>query len=183
MQNRFPLAVEALQDGVTPIDERFIRKGRHLSRYSPRRRIALPLHRTGQDPLQRMVNVLQPGTYIRPHRHRHAETILLLRGRLWWIAFDPEGRPAERGCLAGGNGCHGVDLDPGIYHTLIALQEDTVLFEAKSGPFHPQEAKDFAPWAPAEGDQGAGAFLARLLRDCHGEEGPPPSHARRPDSP
>ena len=44
-------------------------KSREAAR-NPRKREVLILHREDSDPLQRMLNAVQPGSYIRPHRHR-----------------------------------------------------------------------------------------------------------------
>ena len=39
------------------------------ARESPRRRVILPFHKHSGDPLHRMLNAVQPDSYIRPHRH------------------------------------------------------------------------------------------------------------------
>ena len=163
----FPLSIEAPGADIVRIDDDFIRKGCHLSRRSPRQRIALPLHKSGEDPLQRMVNVLQPGTYIRPHRHSRPESILLLRGELLWIVFTEEGRIRESDALSSSTGRHGVDLGAGLYHTLLATRKDTVIHEARSGPWHPHATKDFAPWSPPEDSPAAARrYLGELEREC-----------------
>jgi hypothetical protein len=38
-----------------------------------------------------------------------------------------------------------------------------VCFEVKPGPYSAANDKDFAPWAPMEGDAGAGAYLDTLV--------------------
>jgi len=42
------------------------------------------------------------------------------------------------------------------------VTEDSVLFEAKAGPFDPGAAKEFAGWAPEEGSPEAISYLCWL---------------------
>ena len=137
------------------------------SRSSPRRRVTLPLHPRNDDNLHRMFNAVQPGTYIRPHRHLSppkAESIVLLRGSIHFVVFEDDGRVWSHVVLAAGSGSFGIDIKPGICHTFLALQPDTVLFEVKPGPYDENTDKDFASWAPAEGSEQAAEFLAALQR-------------------
>ena len=46
----------------------------------------------------------------------------------------------------------------------VSLETDTVVFEAKSGPYQPASEKDFATWAPAADTDEAGSCLAQLDR-------------------
>jgi len=56
-----------------------------------------------------------------------------------------------------------VMLRPGLYHALIALKQDSVIFEVKDGPWESVETdKTFAPWAPEEGSQRARFYLNSL---------------------
>ena len=45
----------------------------------------------------------------------------------------------------------GVELAEGIFHTLVALAPDTVMFEIKQGPYQPARDKDFLSAYPPEG--------------------------------
>lgn len=56
----------------------------------------------------------------------------------------------------------GVDIEPGIFHTFLILQPDTVMYEVKPGPYSPIDDKDFATWAPREGDVAVAEYLAML---------------------
>jgi hypothetical protein len=47
-----------------------------------------------------------------------------------------------------------------------------VLFEVKPGPYEPLNDKDFATWAPAEGDPAAAAFVDWYRRAMPGERPP-----------
>ncbi|MDC0709638.1 WbuC family cupin fold metalloprotein [Stigmatella sp. ncwal1] len=100
------------------------------SRANPRRRIILPFHKGEAELLHRMLNVIQPDSYVRPHRHLDppkAEAWVVLRGTVAFFTFEEDGR--VRDCLSlDAVGEHfGVDLAPGIFHGLIALAPDRVL--------------------------------------------------------
>src|SRR5581483_5608716 len=116
-----------------------------------RRRESLVLHRGDTDPLQRMINCVEPGSYLRPHRHVRppkAETIVLLRGAMGFIPFLDDGTPDRENfvLLHPSRGALVVDCREAIWHTFVALEPGTAVFEAKNGPYDPSTDKEFAPW-------------------------------------
>jgi cupin fold WbuC family metalloprotein len=136
------------------------------SRSSERKRIIQPFHRSLDDSLHRMFNALQPGSYARPHRHLEppkAEAWIVLRGTLLFVCFFDNGAIDQAVILRAGGEKFGVDLVAGRYHTIVALEADTVIYEVKSGPYTRATDKEFAPWAPAEGSPGAEDYLRKLL--------------------
>lgn len=160
-------ALSAPTTEVTIIDSDLLNQAIQGSRISDRRRIILPLHKSADESLHRMFNALQPGTYIPPHRHAQppkAESILVLRGSLCFVTFDEAGQITQMNDLTADTESFGVDLSAGIYHTFFCLEPDTVVFEVKPGPYSPIDDKDFASWAPREGESGAGEYLAKLQR-------------------
>jgi len=165
---RFPLALDPPQGSVVTIDDSMIQTAIQASRKSPRGRIILPFHLSEQDPLQRMLNGLQPGSYIQPHRHLSppkSEPIIILRGSLLVFIFDSDGKVDERITLVAGSSRIGVDIRPGEFHTFAALAADTVIFEVKPGPYEALSDKDFASWAPKEGTPEASEYLRDLLAE------------------
>lgn len=130
---------------------------------SPRRRQNLNLHPALADPVQRMLNAFEPGTYVRPHRHAEPgrwELFLALAGSVAVLSFDEAGRVTGRLTLAAGGPTLGVEVPPGTWHGVVALEAGTVLFESKPGPYRALTDKDFAPWAPPEGDPRAAELEA-----------------------
>lgn len=141
------------------------------SRNSARKRIILPFHRGPEDRVHRMFNALQVGTYVRPHRHfspPKSEAWIVLQGELLFVTFFEDGEIDEALTLSKDGEIFGVDLVAGRYHTLVALQADTVIYEVKSGPYDPKDDKEFAPWSPEEGSAEAGAYLDELLQRAAG---------------
>ena len=134
---------------------------------APRRRRNRNFHPDDAFPAHRLLNAIEPDSYVVPHRHidpRKDETIICLRGRFGVLLFDAAGAVVGERIIGAGGPCCGVDISSGCYHTLIALDLGSVIFEAKAGPFAPLGADEIAPWAPAEGSADAPAYLA-LLRD------------------
>ncbi len=164
-QPDFPVALPPPKTKLTVLGSALIKAANAASRESPRKRIIQPFHQTADDRLQRMLNSLQPGTYIRPHRHgaARAESLLVLAGSVLYVAFDDNGAAKERLHLAAGSDAMGVDTAGGIYHCFVALEPDTVVFEVKPGPYEPATDREFAPWAPEEGSEEAAAYLQQLL--------------------
>ena len=130
------------------------------SRAAPRRRANHNLHPSLDDPIQRFLNVLQPDSYVRPHRHERDrfELFLVLAGRAAALLFDDFGTPSAAVVLSPA-GTRAIEIAGATWHTLLALDPDTVLFEVKPGPYRPLDDKEFAPWAPLEGDPAAPALL------------------------
>ena len=121
---------------------------------SPRLRKNRNLHEM-EDPVHRLFNAIEPGSYIRPHRHLHppkAETMVVVAGRLGFLSFHGDGTVAERAVLEAAGETFGVDVPPGVWHTFVSLAGGTVAFEAKAGPYVAPAGSDAAPWAPPEGD-------------------------------
>jgi len=147
------------------LSEGQIEKGIAASRQSSRRRIILPIHRIQEAKVQRMVNFLQPGTYIRPHKHTmpHAsESIVLLKGSIRFFTFDDDGNPRTSHILDANPLPGIIDIEPGTWHSFLVLQPDTVIFECKKGPYDAKTDKEFADWAPEEGDENAAKFMEGL---------------------
>jgi cupin fold WbuC family metalloprotein len=135
----------------------------------PRRRAIHCFHAGDWEHCHRMLNALAVGTYVRPHRHgneHQTEGFVLLRGQLAILVFDDEGQfdRSRSYLLSLASGNIGLQIKPGIYHTLIAL-EDSVIYEVKGHPtggFVLERDKDFAPWSPAEGSEAAAPYLRKL---------------------
>jgi cupin fold WbuC family metalloprotein len=134
------------------------------ARSSPRRRTNHNFHAAMEDNPHRFLNVMVRGTYIAPHRHRDppkSESFIVLEGELAFFTFDENGQIAATHIL--GRDAVGIDIQPGVWHTLAVLSDHAVCFEVKPGPYSAANDKDFAPWAPREGDPTAPAYLDRLM--------------------
>lgn len=122
---------------------------------SPRRRMNRNFHPYDDHPAHRLLNAIEPDSYVRPHRHLDPlkdETILCVKGRLGCILFDDSGAVQETCVLAPDGERFGVDIAHGQFHSLVALEPGSVMFEAKAGPYRALTKAEFASWAPADGE-------------------------------
>ncbi len=148
------------------IDDTVLDEVSAVAATSPRRRRNYNYHRL-EDGVQRMLNAIEPDTYIRPHKHEapdKVEVFLCLRGRAAVLAFDDEGRVLQATAIAPGGPAHGAEVSPRTWHAILSLEAGTVVYEVKDGPYDPATDKHFAPWAPAEGAPEAPDYLERLRR-------------------
>lgn len=132
---------------------------------SPRRRKNRNFHQANEDQAHRLLNALEPESYVFPHRHLDPskdEAIVALRGRFGLVLFDERGKVQSAAILAPNAGVMGVDIPHGTFHTVLALEPGSVFFEAKAGPYVAMTEAERAPWAPAEGTPEGVAYLESL---------------------
>jgi CDP-glucose 4,6-dehydratase len=110
---------------------------------SPRRRHYRALSKA-EDPIQRVLIGLQPGTYVQPHTHpnvngrRGDEIFRVLRGSIGLLTFDEAGsihavRRLDAGQVAQTPG--------GVAHTVVCIEPDTVVLEVREGPWRKSEKR------------------------------------------
>jgi cupin fold WbuC family metalloprotein len=134
---------------------------------SPRLRMNHNFHTDLGDTLQRLLNAMEPGTYIRPHRHQEPdkrEVFIVFKGRAVVVEFNEDGEIRDQMILDASIGNHAVEIPQRTWHTILSLEKDTMLFEFKDGPYSPIDDKHFAPWAPKEGDPAADDYNRELLK-------------------
>ncbi|HEX5655770.1 MAG TPA: WbuC family cupin fold metalloprotein [Polyangiales bacterium] len=160
-----PRALPAPQEPIVLLTESLVQRAFEVSRESDRKRVIVPFHKSAEDNPHRMFNAMQPGTYVRPHRHLavpKSEVFLVLRGALDFVVFAEDGTIELARTLRAGSEDFGIDLAPGLFHGLLVREPDTLVYEVKPGPYAAADDKDFASWAPAEGDPGVPAYVAAL---------------------
>lgn len=159
------------------ITSRLIRQLSAAALASPRLRQNHNLHAADDSRCHRLLNAVEPDSYIRPHRHldpEKGEGFVLLSGSLGLVTFADDGMVAETVLLAPASGNLAVDIPPGLYHTALSLESGTVFYEVKAGPYRPLTEAEKAPWAPEDGDPSVPAYLGRL-RALFGEHRPTPN--------
>ena len=132
---------------------------------SERKRQIQNFHTVASDPLQRMLNALEKETYCRPHRHsiiKKREVFIILKGKLAVLEFDNDGNIIDSILLNSVNGNYAVEIAADTWHTIIALENKTVVYELKDGPYDQLTDKEFAPWSPEEGSAKALDYLQKL---------------------
>ena len=130
------------------------------ARISPRLRQNYNFHNLSEK-VQRFINVLQPGTYVRPHRHCRVsgvngfEFFLVCQGELGVMIFEQSGQIVDKQLVSANGAVRGIELSEGTYHTLVALAPNTVILELKEGPYDLTTDKEFLDAFPQEGTTAA----------------------------
>lgn len=105
---------------------------------NPRLRQAMDLRNSPEDLSQRMLNALEPGTIMPIHRHHtSSETVVVLRGKIEWIFYDNNGNETERVTLDANGEPRMLNVERGRWHSLVCLEEGSVLYESKNGAYQP----------------------------------------------
>jgi cupin fold WbuC family metalloprotein len=122
-------------------------------------------HTPEEEVANRLLNAVEPGSYIQPHRHAQAskdESILVVAGSFGFVFFDETGTVIDTVRASPGGEVIGVNIPHGTFHSVVALESGSVFFEAKAGPYEPLTEGERAPWAPSEGEPEADAYRAML---------------------
>src|SRR3712207_349027 len=107
------LALDPPPGALVPLTRALVDAAAAYARESPRRRVIQPFHKTEDEPLHRMLNAIQPGSYARPHRHLDppkAEAWVMLRGAGAFFTFEDDGRVRDCLRVSAGGDLFGVDL-------------------------------------------------------------------------
>ena len=148
------------------IDQPMIDKLTDDARSSARKRKNLNFHPVASDPLHRMLHAMEPQTYVQPHKHENPdkrEAFIILKGKVAAVQYTDTGEVDDYIILDSTSGDYGVEIAPGYWHNLIALESGSVVYEVKDGPWDPADDKFFASWAPKEGDAGCQAYNKMIL--------------------
>jgi cupin fold WbuC family metalloprotein len=135
----------------------------HQAQHHERKRTIFRLH-DHQEPIQRMVNAMVPGTYVQPHKHENPDKVELfsiLRGKIAVLQFDDHGTVTEMLHLDEQGDTRVVEIAPRTYHTLLPLKPSAAL-EIIQGPYDPATHKRPAAWSPPENSAKAGDYLMYL---------------------
>jgi len=135
------------------------------ARRSPRLRKNFNLHPSDESRCHRLLNAIEPGSYIRPHRHldpEKDEAFILMNGRLGIVTFTDDGAVAETALLSLAGGNLAADIPHGVYHTALALESGTLFYETKAGPYRQLNEGEMVTWAPEEGAPQVQDYLLQL---------------------
>ena len=149
------------------MDRKLLDELSEQAKASPRLRKNYNIHVSEAEPCNRLLNGLELGMYIQPHRHNDPskdEAMVMVRGKMGLVAFDDSGKVTETVLVEAGGEIPAISIPHGVFHTLVALESGTVFFEAKAGPYRALQPDEKSSWAPAEGTPEAAAYLAGLKK-------------------
>jgi cupin fold WbuC family metalloprotein len=136
------------------------------AKMSERKRKNYNFHSHDGDKIHRMLHAMHPGTYVQPHKHENPdkrEVFIILEGKVVVVEFSDIGEIINSIILEHETGNYGVEIPERTWHMLIALQENSVVYEVKNGPWSALDDKCFAPWAPKEGEAECQNYLHSVL--------------------
>ena len=103
---------------------------------SPRLRMNYNFHQSLDEKCHRFLNAVEPGTEVPIHKHpTKDETFVILRGKVRVTTHRDDGTVVEDVVLCAEEGRYGVNIPKGVWHKLEAVEQDSVIFECKEGPF------------------------------------------------
>lgn len=112
------------------IDKNLLDKVSEQAKASPRLRMNFNFHQSLDEKCHRFLNAVEPGTGVPIHKHpTKDETFVILRGKVRVTTHNDDGSIIEDVVLCADEGRYGV------WHTIEALEPESVIFECKEGPF------------------------------------------------
>lgn len=118
------------------IDKELLDKVSEQAKASQRLRMNYNFHRSLDEKCHRFLNAVEPGTEVPIHKHpTKDETFVILRGKVRVSTHNDDGSIIEDVVLCADEGRYGVNIPKGVWHKLEAVEQDSVIFECKEGPF------------------------------------------------
>lgn len=152
------------------IDSEFIQLISNQAKLNPRKRKNYNFHKELSDPFQRLINAIEPYSYIQPHKHENPdkrEVFFILRGRMLVVEFDDNGKIVDHIVLDPKTGNIAAEIPERTWHCIISLEKGSVTYETKDGPYDPKDDKNFAQWAPKEGDDNCKQYIDDILKELN----------------
>ena len=147
------------------INEQLVIELSQQAKKNPRLRQNFNLHTNLTDSCHRLLNAMEPGSYIPPHRHsdpQKQEGFIGIRGRMAVFTFDEGGTCKDAMVFGPNEPVFGVDIPVGEWHTVISLETGSLFYEVKAGPYFPVPKEDIAPWAPLPDSADSLNYLEKL---------------------
>ncbi len=118
------------------IDEQLLNEVSVQAKESPRLRKNYNFHQSLDEKCHRFINAVEPGAEVPIHKHpTKDETFVILRGKVRVTTHRDDGSIIEDVVLCAEDGRYGVNIPKGVWHTIEALEPNSVIFECKEGPF------------------------------------------------
>ena len=114
------------------------------AKVSERLRMNLDLRDSDTDGSQRMLNAIEPDSFLPIHIHQKtSETMICLRGKLRVEYYDELERTCTDSFIIEPGGPNvAVSIPAGVWHTVHALESGTCILEMKNGGYEPLGEED-----------------------------------------
>ncbi len=122
------------------IDKKVLDELSAQAKHSTRLRMNYNFHQSLDEKCHRFLNAVEPGTEVPIHKHpTKDETFVILRGKVRVTTHRDDGSIIDDVVLCAEEGRYGVNIPKGVWHKLECVEENSVIFETKEGPFVPHE--------------------------------------------
>lgn len=109
---------------------------------SERLREAFDLRNSPQDNSQRILNALEPGTFVPVHRHTmSSETVVVIRGSVRQNFYSENGDIIES-FVVSSSSMPMYHVPKNAWHNTESLESGTIIFETKDGKYYPTLKED-----------------------------------------
>jgi len=126
------------------LDNKLINRIASESRISKRKRMNYNFHKDYSAKVQRLINVVQPKSIVEPHKHEHTfEVFIALKGRIEITEYDNKGKVRETYVIEPNGDTKAVEVAANVYHSMKALEPDSVVYMVMEGPYNPKKHKLF----------------------------------------
>ena len=124
------------------IDKNLLNEVSAQAKTSPRLRMNFNFHQSLDEKCHRFLNAVEPGTEVPIHKHpTKDETFVILRGKVRVTTHMDDGSIIDDVVLCPEEGKYGVNIPKGVWHTIEAMEANSVIFECKEGPFVEHEVE------------------------------------------
>ena len=118
------------------IDDKLLNSVTEQAKKSQRLRMNYNFHHSLDEKCHRFLNAVEPGTEVPIHKHpTKDETFVILRGKVRVTTHNDDGSIIDDVVLSIESGNYGVDIPKNVWHKVESLEENSVIFECKEGPF------------------------------------------------
>ena len=129
---------------------------------SPKKRAIKTFCEDSYEGPQVCLNVIQPGSYMRPHFRYQDESIIHCSGRLISIWFDENGGLIKKNDL--NQKSPYLLLPKQTYHTVVALEPNSAIWMIVQGPHDPNKFRKDLEVAPRE-NENYGRYFDLLINN------------------
>ncbi|MBZ0189847.1 MAG: WbuC family cupin fold metalloprotein [Candidatus Obscuribacterales bacterium] len=130
-------------------------------------RVRLCAHSDLSEPIHEMLILLSRNTYVRPHKHEgKVESFHIVYGQADVVIFDENGNVTDLIKMGdfGSGKTFFYRLSSPRFHTVLVRSELVLIHETTNGPFDKRDTI-YAPWSPAEDEEGGEQYKADLDRE------------------
>ena len=125
-----------MDDMTIIIDKLLLDNVTAQAKASPRLRMNYNFHQSLDEKCHRFLNAVELGTEVPIHKHpTKDETFVILKGKVRVTTHRDDWLIIEDVVLCAEEGRYGVNIPKGVWHTIEAIEADSVIFECKEGPF------------------------------------------------